>query len=214
MLPTVRTESDRPVYEVEAKYRVRDAAAVIIALGRHGIRLSPSVRQDDQAYAPASWRFGMPKVGVPFARLRTQHDQHLFTVKRPVSNELACVEHETAVSDRGQMHGALLAMGFAPTVRIVKSRRTGRWGPVSLCLDIVDGVGVFLELERLLDPDGAGDVAQSELDRLARSLGVDGHRVLETYDSLVRAANQASGGSSEQRTGVGEPMGVRAYSLG
>jgi len=133
----------------------------------------------------------MPKIGVPFARLRTQHDQHLFTVKRPVSNELACVEHETAVSDRGQMHGALLTMGFAPTVRIVKSRRIGRWGAVSLCLDVVDGVGVFLELERLLDPSRAGDIVQSELDRLARMLGVSGQRVTETYDSLVRAADVA-----------------------
>jgi len=209
----VRTESDRPVYEVEAKYRVRDGAALVGALDRHGIQLSPSIRQDDQAYAPAGWRFGMPKIGVPFARLRTQHDQHLFTVKRPVSNELACVEHETAVADRGQMHGALLAMGFAPTVRIVKSRRTGRWGAVSLCLDTVDGVGVFLELERLLNPDGAGDLAQSELNRMARLLGVDGQRVIETYDSLVHAANQPGGGSSEQRTGAGEPLAVGGYSL-
>jgi adenylate cyclase class IV len=42
------------------------------------------------------------------------------TVKTPLDNEMACAEQETAVADRAQMHQAVLAMGFVPTVRIVK----------------------------------------------------------------------------------------------
>jgi adenylate cyclase class 2 len=147
------------------------------------------VRQDDQAYAPDEWQYGMSKIGVPFARLRTQGGQHLFTVKRPIDNEMVCLEHETVVADRGQMHAALLTMGFRPTVRISKSRRNARWGELSLCLDAVEGLGVFVEVEILLGGDESGHDAQVELDRWVSSLSVPVQRTTETYDSLIRAAS-------------------------
>jgi len=60
---------------------------------------------------------------VPFARLRTVDGRHLFTVERPAENVLSCEEHETVIADRAQMHRAIVAMGFSPTVRIRKVRR-------------------------------------------------------------------------------------------
>lgn len=129
------------VREVEAKYRVADVEALLLALKPRGVELAPAVVQDDQAYAPAGWRYGQSKIGVPFGRLRTEAGRHVFTVKVPGDNELSCEEHETEVTDRDEMHAAVVAMGFTPTVRIVKTRRRGRWGGVSLCLDDVTGLG-------------------------------------------------------------------------
>ncbi|MCZ7421911.1 CYTH domain-containing protein [Verrucosispora sp. WMMA2121] len=179
------------VHEVEVKYRVGDEAALVAALAAHGVVLSDAVSQDDQAYAPAAWRYGMSKIGVPFARLRTQDGRHLFTVKRPVDNEMACLEYETVVADREQMHAALVTMGFTPTVRIVKRRRTGRWGEVSLCLDAVEGLGAFVEAEALIGSDDSGWAVQERLDGLVRSLGVPVMRTTDTYDSLLRSAAAA-----------------------
>ncbi|MGS2617968.1 class IV adenylate cyclase [Micromonospora sp. LZ34] len=181
------------VHEVEVKYRVDDESSLVEALRHRGVRLSASVRQDDQAYAPSMWRYGMSKVGVPFARLRTQDGCHLFTVKRPIDNEMVCLEHETVVADREQMHAALLAMGFVPTVRIAKTRRSGRWGDVSVCLDSVDGLGAFVEFEALVGADESGQRVQEHLDRLVRSLGVGVRRTTDTYDSLLRAVAPAAG---------------------
>jgi adenylate cyclase class 2 len=130
----------------------------------------------------------MSKVVVAFARLRTQDGRHLFTVKRPVDNELACLEFETEVADRAQMHDAIVHMGFYPTMRIVKTRRAGRLGELSLCLDEVDHAGVFLEVEKVIGAGQSGTVVQAELDAFARSLGVELERTSETYDSLIRAA--------------------------
>ena len=174
--------------EIEVKYRVRDEPALWAALEARGVALSEPVVQSDQAFAPVGWRYGMPKRGVPFARLRTQGGRHLFTVKQPVSNELACVEHETVIADRGQMHEALLVMGFAPTVRIVKSRRVGPWGEATLCVDVVDGLGTFVELEALVTDEVPGGATQERLHGQVCSLGVPVERVTETYDSLLRAA--------------------------
>ncbi|MEW2385570.1 CYTH domain-containing protein [Micromonospora sp. NPDC047707] len=174
--------------EVEVKYLVRDEPALLAALADQGIALSEPVRQDDQAYAPSSWRYGMSKRGVPFARLRTQAGRHVFTVKRPMNNELACLEHETVVADRGQMHDALLSIGFTPTVRITKTRRVGAWGAVTICVDVVDGLGTFLELETMAREDEAGATTQERLHKQVMALGVAVERVTQTYDSLLRAA--------------------------
>ena len=69
------------VREVEVKYRIRDAEALLAALKRRGIELGVPVRQDDQAYAPDGWVYGDARCGVPFARLRTVGGRHVFTVK-------------------------------------------------------------------------------------------------------------------------------------
>jgi adenylate cyclase class 2 len=174
--------------EIEVKYRVVDAADVELALATRGLVLSPPVHQDDQAYTPRGWSYGTSKQGVPFARLRTQDGRHLFTLKQPTDNELACLEFETEVADRDEMHQALLHMGFYPTIHIVKTRRTARLGELTLSLDEVDHLGVFVEIERLIPPGRSGDAVQAELDAFARSLGVELERTTDTYDSLLRAA--------------------------
>ncbi|SCL54289.1 adenylate cyclase, class 2 [Micromonospora yangpuensis] len=182
-----------PACEVEVKYRIGDLPAVEEALGACGAVLSPPVVQDDQAYARVGWVYGQSKIGVPFARLRTERGRHLLTVKTPVANELSCVEHETEVADRQQMDAALRQMGFYPTVRIRKSRRTAALGPMSLCLDEVDDLGAFLEIEQIVAAGEQGERVQADLDRFAATLGVSLERITDTYDSLIRAGRAGPG---------------------
>ena len=85
------------------------------------------------------------------------------------------------------MHCAILAMGFSPTVRIVKLRRTGTLGDLVLCVDELEGLGVFLEVERMVPDDVPGEAVQDELSRFVASLGIETERTGQTYDSLVRA---------------------------
>lgn len=176
------------VCEIEVKYRVVDLGRVQDALAGRGIVLSTPTHQDDQAYAPGWWEYGQSKLGVPFARLRTESGRHLFTVKTPQTNEQVCREQETLVADREQMHAALLAMGFRPTVRIVKTRRTATVGSRSLCLDQVEGAGVFLEVEQIVGTGAGHEQAQQKLADFVAGLGGGLQRVSDTYDSLIRAA--------------------------
>lgn len=177
--------------EVEAKYRAGDLDQLIAALGRQGVVLSEPSDQDDQAYAPGGWSYGMSKIGVAFARLRTERGRHLFTVKKPIDNEMACLEHESEIEDRDAMHAALVTMGWTPTVRIRKTRRTGSWNGTSVCVDVVEQLGAFIEVERVVSAEESGERVQGELDALVRSLGADVERVSETYDSLIRSLTAA-----------------------
>jgi len=178
--------------EIEVKYRVDDLEGVLTALKSRGIEVSDPVRQDDQAYAPAGWQFGDGKIGVSFLRLRTVAGRLYFTLKQPVDNDQACLEYETEVTDREAMHHVALHMGYRPTVRIVKVRRTASIDGCSLCIDDLEGIGSFVEAERMV-PDGAdAQAVQADLAALIESLGATVVRTTETYDSLVHAAQRGS----------------------
>ena len=174
--------------EVEAKFAVDDVDAIAVRLAEQGWPVSDPVTQDDQAYAPQTWNYGDPKLGVSFMRLRTVDGVHTMTVKRPDVNALSCVEHETTVDDRDEAHALLLTIGFRATVRIVKTRRTATWGETTVCLDEVEGLGGFLEVEQMF-PDGAdGAAVQERLAAFVQWLVPGARRTHETYDALVRAA--------------------------
>ena len=86
--------------------------------------------------------FGDSKRGVSFLRLRTVSRRHYFALKQPDENEQACLEYETEVTDREAMHHAAMLMGYRPTVRIAKTRRTATLDGIMLCVDDVDGAQV------------------------------------------------------------------------
>ena len=176
--------------EIELKYRVDDLEALLLALKSRGIELSEPVFQDDQAYAPAGWQFGDSKLGISFLRLRTVQGRHYFTLKQPASNAQDCVEFETEVADRRAMHQAALYMGYRPTVRIAKTRRTATLEGCSLCIDEVDGVGGFLELERMAPEHADAQAIQADFAAFVSSLGIAATQTDQTYDSLVHAAQE------------------------
>jgi adenylate cyclase class 2 len=176
------------VREIEVKYRIDDLEALLTALKSRGIEFSDPVQQDDQAYAPVHWQFGDSKLGVSFLRLRTTGGRHYFTLKQPGDNAQACLEYETEVADREAMHDAALHMGYKPTVQIIKVRRTATLANCSLCVDDVEGIGGFLELERLASDDADAAAEQAELAAFIDSLGIAATRIRETYDTLIHAA--------------------------
>ncbi|MFF5291906.1 class IV adenylate cyclase [Paractinoplanes globisporus] len=174
--------------EAEVKFRVLDLDALMATLQRCGVTLSAPVRQEDQAYAPSGWSPGQSRIGVTFARLRLQDGVCLFTTKTPVDNVLACLEHETVVDDRDQMHLAVLAMGYRPTVQVAKTRRVGRSGAYALCVDEVDGAGIFLEVEAMTTAVADMAALQTELAEWVKGLDVPLEPVGATYDQLVTQA--------------------------
>jgi adenylate cyclase class 2 len=55
-----------------------------------------------------------------------------------------------------------------------------------LCVDELDGLGVFLEVERMVPDDVPGEAVQADLSRFVASLGIDAEQTGQTYDVLVR----------------------------
>jgi adenylate cyclase class 2 len=189
-----------PHVEVEVRFRLTDAADAVEKLRAAGVRFGKAELQDDQAYAPDDWDYSQSRLGVTFARLRTSGRRDLFTVKRPVTDVRTCIEHECFVSDRAAMHEAILLMGFAPTVHIRKRRAHGQLGVLTFCLDEVESLGYFLEVERLASAADDTDAARGEIEALVGRIGIAAERCYETYDALLYTRQQAVGAAHSRQT--------------
>jgi adenylate cyclase class 2 len=64
-------------------------------------------------------------------------------------------------------------MGYWPTVRITKIRRTVTLEDCSLCIYEVEGVGEFLELERMAPDHADVQAIQADLAAFVSSLGME-----------------------------------------
>ncbi|MBM0230670.1 CYTH domain-containing protein [Micromonospora sp. STR1_7] len=84
---------------------------------------------------------------------------------------MACLEHECVIFDRHAMHAALVTVGWVPTERIVKQRRTGDWDGATVCADVVDGLGAFVEVERVVNSQHSGEQVQHGLDAMKTEPG-------------------------------------------
>ena len=81
-------------------------------------------------------------------------------------------ELETAVENFETMRSLFCALGYLPVFTVTKTRRSFTCGAKTVCLDSVDGLGDFMELESVL-PDGADrETAVQELLALLDTLGV------------------------------------------
>lgn len=100
--------------------------------------------------------------------------ESLITYKGPkldrVSN--ARTEYETGVSDGGTAQELLEALGYRPLAEVNKVRRTYRLDQVTLCLDQVQGLGGFLELELLVPGEEQREAAVERLLALLEELGI------------------------------------------
>lgn len=135
--------------EIEVKARVRDEASLRAALDAKGIVLGKPVRQRDEVFALPEAYFGG---GFNWLRIRSEDDnKHIFTLKRSVTSKHDCIEHETEVQNPDELRNILSEIGYAPFTNIIKIRQKAKFGDYELCLDNVDGLGLFIEAEQVCE---------------------------------------------------------------
>ena len=139
--------------EVEIKFRVEDLDALEAKLVAAGLELGEAVTQDDTSYAPEDWVRGSGALNIPFMRIRRQGEKNILTMKRPIKNQFDCIEHETEISDPDETHLLIEQIGFREDMHIVKTRRMGHLGDFEVCLDQVQDLGDYVELEVMIDDD-------------------------------------------------------------
>ncbi|MFO0798844.1 MAG: class IV adenylate cyclase [Gemmataceae bacterium] len=164
--------------EVELKYRVADHAAVLsrlVALG--AARVSEAAEADHYFNAPDR---DFRATGEAF-RLRREGASNRFTYKGPKHEAVAKTrtEIELAVADgdagAADAERLVLALGLRP-VAVVKKIRTvyelARGDlTATVCLDAVEGVGTYVEVEVVCDEARAA-LAEATVLRLAAELGL------------------------------------------
>lgn len=173
--------------EVEVKARIRDRATFLAALEGAGITLGPPTRQEDRIYAePDVVVFPAVHAGKNFLRIRIQGERIIFTLKSPVTGHQDKIEYEVDVTDADEMDRLIRQLHFYEYVRVGKTRQIAHAGGYELCLDEIDGVGTFVEVEKLVAEDADSLAIQEELFQFLETLGINrADRELMPYDLLV-----------------------------
>ncbi|MEK7095043.1 MAG: CYTH domain-containing protein, partial [Patescibacteria group bacterium] len=109
----------------------------------------------------------------------------IFTVKQPHPKvALTKTEYETEVKDAGALERALFLMGYQIANKVTKLRRTTYFGRFEICIDEVEKIGAFIEIEKMSDEDPI--LVRKELQKFLLSLGVStDDEVHKGYDIMA-----------------------------
>ncbi len=194
VLPLVRAETGVRVKkrdiqkmkaEIEVKAKVKDRERLMAKIGELGCALSEPIRQEDEIFVDFSGPLLNHGSGKNILRIRRTADKAIFTLKRNrEEDELDCIEKEVEISEAGTFKEILGYLGYREAIKVKKVRRKGIYGDYEICLDEVEGLGDFIEVEKMSEEDGKK--IQEELMVFLRSLGVrEEDRVFKGYDSLL-----------------------------
>ena len=146
--------------EIEIKLRVNNLDELEKKLTESGLVISKEITQHDVIYAPGDNMdiFYEVKEGNIVIRIRDDNGVSKLTLKQQRGHGLDKTEYETKVEDRETMHQILLTLGWKPAVEVKKKRKKGKLGEYEICLDSVEQLGNYIELEKMV----ADDIADSE----------------------------------------------------
>ncbi len=174
--------------EIEVKAKVCDKAKLEEALNGLGCVLSDPIRQEDTIYFDFSsgFTYDHPGPGLQVLRIRQQNNgKIIFTVKETLSNDLDCIEHETDISDSEEMKEILLMLGYTLAVEVKKNRRKANYGEYEICLDEVDGLGSFVEVEQITDEENSETIQDALFEFLVKLGVAKEDRVTDGYDTMM-----------------------------
>ena len=95
-------------------------------------------------------------------------------------------EYETRVENQTVMQKLLEALGYRPMYTVDKTRKEFSSGQTTLCLDTVENLGCYLELEMLVEPETQTEVSIQTLLQLLDSLQIPrDHLTRKSYLELI-----------------------------
>ncbi len=172
--------------EVEVKVKVSNLDPVIKRLTDLGCTFSKPVIQRDITFVDGDYGpYDEFQRGKNILRIRDEDGKFIFTLKQPDTNEFDAIEHETEIKNPTELREMLILMGYKPVVEIVKKRVRASYENYEICLDKVDDLGSFVEVEKIIDK-GDAQTVQYEIVGFLNELGVDTKdRVVHGYDTLI-----------------------------
>ena len=132
--------------------------------------------------------------GKDFAlRIRSQANTHTLTYKGPNLDKRAKIREEIELNlntkDKEKFRNMLFGMGFHSVALVSKQRDsiTLRWQDqdVEICLDTIDGVGQFVELELVVESKAQLGAAKATLEELAKEFAISSEPTTVSYLEML-----------------------------
>ena len=163
--------------EIEVKLRIKDVAVLEKKLLEQGYKLIETLRETDTYFDGGI--NGIKKSGQALRVRRTvdsstgkECSKITFKGEKLDTVSMARLELETGVENGDTAERILCALGFMP-VRpvVVKNRKILRNEDISVCLDDVQCLGSFLEIEIMVESEENRTAALSRIEKIIESIG-------------------------------------------
>lgn len=185
--------------EVEIMAKLGSIEDFTNQLAQIGVQIDSVLVQEDAIYVPFPLELSeVDAHRIPILRIRTENGTHKFTLKRnaePGTDSLNNIEHELKVSDDRVLHQILLELGQHVCLNVKKTRRLATYREFQLCIDSVDDLGDYIEVEVLSDDTVDVHAVREQMWAFLESLDVPRtSRVQESYDrQIIRQRMKMSG---------------------
>ena len=169
--------------EVELKVKIPALEPVRRKLNEKNAEVLGKVHEHDIYYNAPHRDFAKTDEAV---RIRYTDDHAVVTYKGPKIKKFGLKAREElnfAVECGGTFETMLDRLGFIRTTEVNKWRENYRLGGASICLDLVDELGTFAEIEIITEDEK--DNPAEKIEAIAKEIGVDGEPLLASYLELL-----------------------------
>ena len=183
--------------EIEIKVRVADKQSLLQTLASQNVILSEPVTQRDRVYGRPGVDGGSDN-SAPWLRIRTETKngevKQIFTLKKSVTSQMDSIEHETEVVNADELAKIIEHIDFTPYSDLTKTRQKAHDGDIEICVDTVEGLGDFIEVEKLTEEDADLGAVIAELWTVLDKYGLKREdEVTDGYDVLMRKSQGLEG---------------------
>lgn len=170
--------------EIELKFAVDNLDDFVHKLESLGCSISETINQNDTIYVE-NLNNTESTEGSVWLRVRKLNGKTELNYKKQSSKKSESQEIEFGVDDYEKANDFLKALGFKEWVRVNKKRRYSKYENANICIDEVERLGSFVELEYLINDDNTNDY-ESELLKIAKILGIDTSKQINShYDTMI-----------------------------
>lgn len=160
--------------EVEVKIKINNPGEIVSGLERLNFRFLKSVKESDVYFNAPDRDFRETDEAL---RIRTVEEngvvRSLMTYKGPKLDlvSMAREEIETEIKDGEKIRKILLSLGYDPRPAVVKTRRYYKNDKMSVCVDNVEGLGDFVEIEQMAENPEEHKEALADIEKMLASFG-------------------------------------------
>ena len=171
------------------KFKVDGLDEIISYLEGHNCEISPVNIQYDTIYVK-DLNHTESTQGSVWLRVRKTNEKIELNYKRQSAKKMESEEIEFAVDSYEKANQFLTVLGFQEWVQVNKKRRYAKYMDYNICMDEVEKLGSFIELEILVDEENDIDY-EAKLLHVAQELGIDiNSRINSHYDTMISELNQ------------------------
>lgn len=174
--------------EIELKFKVDNLDVLINKLKEEQCEISAVKMQNDTIYVQ-NLDDTESKEGSVWLRVRKENDKIELNYKKQSKKKMESEEIEFEVSSYELANQFLKALGYLPWVEVNKKRRYSKYKEYNICIDEVERLGSFIELEILVDKDNKENYELALLE-VAKKLGINpDKRINSHYDTMISELN-------------------------